>query len=191
MSGPSNPHANSEPVDTEDRRKHLELVQSVVNRMSAASATTKGLLLPVITAAYGYALVEGSNSIAVLGVLAVLLFAVVDVNYLAQERRFRAVYNAAISGAVPTFTMDFGQLSESRRMGAKSAWWRVAGSWSIAPLYGAVLAVGIFILFVYSDDDKKIDYIKQRACLDISVQIDRSERLSSIYLVPNCELAKK
>lgn len=90
--------------DAEDRRKHLDFIQAVVTRMSAASSTTKGWLLPVVTATYGYAVVNREMSVALLGIAAVLLFAVIDANYLNQERAFRRLYDAVAQGGdIPAF----------------------------------------------------------------------------------------
>ena len=54
--------------DPEDTRKHLDFIQAIVTRMSAASSTAKAWLLPVVTAAYGYALTQNAESVALLGV---------------------------------------------------------------------------------------------------------------------------
>lgn len=70
----------------EDLRKHLDFIQALVSRMSAASSSSKGWLLPVATAAYGFALTKHSGSVGLLGVFAVLVFSYIDANYLKQER---------------------------------------------------------------------------------------------------------
>src|SRR5690606_24740131 len=94
-------------VSPEDRRKHLDFIQSVVNRMSAASAATKGWLLPVVTASYGYAVIKGSPQVAMLGVVALLLFGLLDANYLNQERCYRRLYDAVAQGGhIPPFAMN-------------------------------------------------------------------------------------
>lgn len=48
----------------EDRRKHLDFIQAVVARMSAASSNSKAWLLPVVAATYGYALTKNAESVA-------------------------------------------------------------------------------------------------------------------------------
>src|SRR5215217_3011348 len=53
--------------------------------MSTASTTTKSWLLPVITAAFGYALTKRADTVALLGVGAGVLFGFLDANYLKQE----------------------------------------------------------------------------------------------------------
>lgn len=149
--------------DPEDRRQHLDFIQAVVTRMSAASSTTKGWLLPVVTVTYGYALVNRDASVAMLGVAAVLLFAVIDANYLNQERAFRRLYDAvAQGGKIPAFSMDASLAAPARphpAIDSASRWkrmsrvvrgwfpaWAVWSSWAIAPLYGSLLFVGLVII---------------------------------------------
>ena len=145
----------------DDLRKHLELIQAVVTRMATASASAKSWLLPVVTAAYGYALVQKSQAVALVGLGAVLLFMFLDVNYLRQERRYRDLYTAVASGSptVPNFSLDPSAVIHPTP-GNPTLWRRVAGfigkwvphwrvwlSWSIAPFYGALLVAGIAIWF--------------------------------------------
>jgi hypothetical protein len=103
---PSEPPASA--TDPDDRRKHLDFIQAVVMRMSAASATTKSWLLPVVTATYGYALTKSADSVALLSVTAVVLFTFLDANYLRQEKAYRRLYDAVTRGtrSVPQFSLD-------------------------------------------------------------------------------------
>lgn len=144
----------------EDRRKHLDFIQAVVTRMAAASASAKAWLLPVVTATYGYALTKNAESVALLGVGAVLLFMLLDANYLRQEKAYRRLYDAVArkSRSVPLFSMDPSDADDPIPEGlqggekAKRLWrrWFPEGktwlSWSIAPFYGALLVVGIAIV---------------------------------------------
>ncbi len=150
-----------EHADPEDRRKHLDFIQAVVTRMSASSATTKGWLLPVVTAAYGFAVTSSAPAVALLGMAAVVLFAVVDANYLNQERSFRRLYDAvARQEDVPPFSMDPSLAAPAVQQTLESlSWWErgwagvrdwipswaVWSSWAIAPFYGSLLLVGLVI----------------------------------------------
>lgn len=97
------------PTD-EDRRKHLDYIQAVITRMSSASTTTKGWLLPIVVATYGYALTAGEAGVALLGVVGVALFSLMDANYLDQERAFRDLYDRVArlkeGDPVPPFAMN-------------------------------------------------------------------------------------
>lgn len=154
------------PSTDEDRRKHLEFIQAVITRMATASSNAKSWLLPVVTAAYGYALTQRADSVALLGIMAVLIFGFLDANYLRKEQEYRDLYKAAAGlgrtqRTVPLFSMDtsdgcdlpkddsarFRKITQLRRcwVPGLSVW----SSWSVAPFYGLLLAAGIAIfLFV-------------------------------------------
>jgi hypothetical protein len=147
------------PIEAEDRRKHLDFIQAIITRMSAASATTKSWLLPVVTAAYGYALTQSADSVALLGLMAVVLFGLMDANYLRQERAYRRLYNAVARGSRPVtlYSLDpsdaddpispSGSAVQTVAMAARR-WFpdmKVLTSWSIAPFYGALVIVGCVI----------------------------------------------
>lgn len=158
-----NPSAG--PPSDEDRRKHLEFIQAVVTRMSMASSNAKSWLLPVVTAAYGYALTQRADSVALLGIMAVLVFAFLDANYLRQEKAYRKLYDDVAgldrSGqgprTIPIFSMDPSDADDpieaSSSTGRKLVklgrrWfpsWAVWSSWSVAPFYGPLLVAGIAI----------------------------------------------
>lgn len=147
-----------EPGD-EDRRQHLAFIQAVITRMSAASSTAKGWLLPVVTATYGYALTQDDGTIGLLGIAGVLLFAMLDANYLRQEQAYRKLYVAVANQTrpIPSFTLDPSEADDPLPPDAtppkKFVVWlgrwlpapRVWLSWSIAPFYGGLFLVGLLI----------------------------------------------
>lgn len=146
-------------ISGDDRRKHLDYIQAVVTRMSSASSTAKGWLLPVVTATYGYALTKKASSVAVLGIAAVLLFGFLDANYLRQEKAYRRLYDAVALGTkeVPLFSLDPSHADDPIPPAAtgrqKFRLWMgrwfpdlsVWLSWSIAPFYGAFVFIGLVI----------------------------------------------
>lgn len=156
------------------RLKHLDYVQSVVSRMAHASTQAKSWLLPVVTATFGYALTQRSGTVALLGIAAILLFGYMDASYLRQERAYRRLYNAVVSGEkVPELSLDPHDIDrnipdadadpslrnkDDKEPGFwKNLWTAVRGwfffdprvwfSWSIFPFYGGFLAVGITVLW--------------------------------------------
>lgn len=149
-------------TDPEDRRKHLDFIQAVVTRMSAASSGAKGWLLPVVTAAYGFALVQHSGSVAILGLVAVIVFAYLDAHYLDQERAYRRLYNVVAAGdeRIRVYSLDPADADDpvssvhniEQKPKARTIikrWtpeWRIWASWSIAPFYGVLMLLGIGVL---------------------------------------------
>lgn len=144
---PENGHV---PVSPEDRRQHLAFIQSVISRMASASASAKTWLLPIVTATYGYAMVERLWHVAVLGMFAVLVFGLLDANYLKQERAFRSLYDKVSAGApIPAFAMN--PTVAGPKSPARSNYWPDRAdwlSWSIAAVYPPILLVGAVIITV-------------------------------------------
>ncbi len=150
------------PIAPEDRRKHLDYIQSVVTRQSAASSSAKAWLLPIVTATFGFALTQESWPLAALGLAAIVLFSYLDANYLRSEKQFRRLYNtvARSSRKVPLYTLDPVDADEPLPADApaKSRWKRfvekylperaIWTSWSIAPFYIALMLLGIGVLVV-------------------------------------------
>lgn len=147
----ADPQPSATRAFSEDDRNHFGLIQQTIARMASASATAKGWLLPVITAAYGYALSSRSVPVALLGAGAALLFGTLDAQYLRQERAFRALYRAAVRGHVQTYEMNNARYySKPDRDAADEReescrWIRVLWSWSITGFYLPLILVGIFI----------------------------------------------
>lgn len=150
------------PIAPEDRRKHLDYLQAVITRQSAASSSSKGWLLPIVTATFGFALTQRSWPLAALGMVAVMLFAYLDANYLKSEKQFRRLYNtvARSSRKVPMFTLDPVDADEPLPDDAPAiSRWKATfrqyvpersiwASWSIAPFYIALLLLGAGVLLV-------------------------------------------
>lgn len=131
-------------VSDEDRRQHLSFIQAVITRMSQASSTSKSWLLPIVTATYGYAITGKSILVALLGCLAVLVFGVLDANYLKQERAFRKLYDEVASGSpIPAFSMNPALASPAGNGANYWPDWADARSWAVAPVYGPLLLAGL------------------------------------------------
>lgn len=138
--------ASAEDVSPEDRRQHLSFIQAIVTRMSQASSSSKTWLLPLLTLTYGYAITKNQSWIAVLGALAVVIFGLLDANYLKQERAFRKLYDKVTSGGdIPAFSLNPALAGPA---GTKvNYWpdWEDIRSWAVAPIYGPFLLAGIAI----------------------------------------------
>ncbi len=66
--------------NAEDRRQHLSFIQNIINRMAGASSNSKTWLLPIATAAYGYAIANKSIMVTALGMIATFILALLDGN---------------------------------------------------------------------------------------------------------------
>lgn len=126
---------------TDDQRKHLDFIQAVIARLSTTSSTAKGWGLTVAMATFGYSATTAVPFVAVLGLIAVCFFGVLDAYYLREERLFRELYNDARRGWIEVYSMDKNAYKDRCPRG------KVIRSWSVAGFYGPLAMVGTLALF--------------------------------------------
>lgn len=131
------------------RLKHLEMVQSIVTRMANYSATLKNYCITLVTAIAGFAITVQKPLAVVLALVPVLVFALLDGQYLRLERRFRELYDLSRKegwNVEPSFEIDL-------RKAPQIGFWGVFFSWSIGvfyiPLALGVVGVALIAGFVY------------------------------------------
>lgn len=128
------------------------MIQNAISRMASASSSSKSWLLPVITAAYGYALTQEADSIAAVGIGATLLFAALDAHYLRQERAFRCLFRRTVERKVPVYDMNnrvyYGKpnADEEDQREENCQWRKVVFSWSLSGFYGPMALGGVAII---------------------------------------------
>lgn len=95
-------------VSPEERMKHLEMIQGVIGRLSTNSFFVKGWSVTLAAALFAFAVQNEEWVFSALGVLAVLVFWLLDAYYLRHERLFRELYNDArlSTSTVQEFSMD-------------------------------------------------------------------------------------
>ena len=133
--------------DAEDKRQHLSFAQDIITRMAQSSSSAKSWFLPVATATYGYAFTQSSVAVAVLGIVATVVFGILDIGYLRTERKYRELYEriATGDGDVPPYSLDYKKPGDTRKSSLLEHCSVMAG-WAIWPFYGAFLVTGILAL---------------------------------------------
>lgn len=116
--------------------------------MSAASAVAKGWALTIATATFGYAGTQSSAVVALLGMFAVALFAVVDTRYLREEHKYRLLFDAARTGGIEPYEMNATRYCSTLSQAdcETISWFKVVWSWSVRDYYGLMLLVGLVLL---------------------------------------------
>lgn len=135
---------NAGEFDSEDHRQHLIFIQDIISRMANSSASVKGWLLPVATAAYGYAFTQYSLPVAVLGIVATLIFMFLDVGYLYTERKYRNLYMRVANkeSSVTQYSLDHRE-KDATRLRSVREYCRTIFGWSVGPFYLALVLVGL------------------------------------------------
>ena len=119
-------------------------MQGVVNRLATQSASCKTWCLTLVGALISLAGATHVPGIVQFAIFPIVVFAYLDVMYLANERAFRDLFNAAAEAAAS------GTYPHSRAFYSRPATvdWRLAlkafTSWSVRPVYG-LLVVAYFV----------------------------------------------
>ncbi len=79
----------------QQRIKHLEFIQAVINRMSSTSFLIKGWSVTLVAALFALATKEANKNYVFVAFLPVAVFWIIDAYYLSQERAFRDLYDEA------------------------------------------------------------------------------------------------
>lgn len=77
----------------DNKRHHLELIQSVINRMATNSFALKGWVVSLMAGIFVLADKDADKYYVVIALIPILFFWFLDSYYLLQERLYRALYN--------------------------------------------------------------------------------------------------
>ena len=103
----------------ENKRKHLEFIQGVINRMAGNLFFLRGWTITLIAALFAL-FVKGANADYIFVVyFPVIIFWILDGYFLSQERLFRALYNHVrkLDEKEIDFSMDVSGYKEDDRNG--------------------------------------------------------------------------
>lgn len=77
----------------ENKRKHLEFIQSAISRMASHLFLLKGWTITLIAALFALAARDSKIVYFLIAYIPALMFWILDGYFLSQERRFRALYD--------------------------------------------------------------------------------------------------
>ena len=95
----------------ENKRKHLELIQGIINRMSGSLFYLKGWTITLIAALFALAEKDSSQDYFYIALFPVLIFWIMDGYFLSHERMFRDLYEDVSKKKEEevTFSMDISK----------------------------------------------------------------------------------
>lgn len=120
------------------RVKELEVLQAVIARLANYGATLKNYCITLSTAVCGFAITSQHPSASLLALLPVSVCALLDAQYLRNERRFRELFHVLRQqdwSTQPTFNIQLSQAPNESYL-------RALLSWSVVYFYGS-LAVAV------------------------------------------------
>ncbi|MBF1034049.1 MAG: hypothetical protein HXL11_01345 [Candidatus Nanosynbacter sp.] len=132
-----------EKTTSDDKRKHLEFIQDVINRLSSNTFLFKGWSITIIVAVFTAIVTTQNYNLVWLNLGAVLIFWLIDAYYLMLEQAYRKLYNEVTDTDVEK--IDY-KMSVKQFVGF-SAWLAAFRRPVLLMFYGAILAVIIYIIF--------------------------------------------
>ncbi|MGW3786415.1 hypothetical protein ACWD5Z_17660 [Micromonospora chokoriensis] len=123
---------------------YLQMVQSVITRLSTQSTAVKTWCVTVTAALLGFGAKADTLIVVVIAFYVIVAFAILDAYYLCLERAYRALYRDAVSQATASWILTI----DGPRIGDVV---RALRSPSVALIYGssflAILSVGAYLAF--------------------------------------------
>lgn len=130
---------------TDQRVKHLELVQAVVTRLGQNSFTVRGWSVTLVSVLFALIASRDAPPLAALVTLVpTVVFWGLDAYYLRQERLFRALYNSLVADlsatppALVVFDMDIRPHAAST-----PTWWATVVSRTVLPIPVVLAAIAV------------------------------------------------
>jgi hypothetical protein len=119
---------------SEDNRKHLDYLQSVITRMNTNSFQIKSFTVTIIAAML--AIFASTQKIVFIAISSIptIMFWFIDTYYLQLERKYRGIYNDVI-GITNTRNVETYDMSLEKYKGNGYSYSEVLFSKTIAPLY--------------------------------------------------------
>lgn len=132
-------------MTTEEKIKHLEIIQSVINRLANNSFLIKGWMITVSLADFTLFINQKETPLLVIISFIVILFWVLDAYYLRQERLFRKLYsNCVRENNVEPFDMDVSKYNKEVDPLAGTMF-----SYPTLLFYISIFITSIILYFVY------------------------------------------
>lgn len=142
----SNPETYSE--SSEAVQSHLQIIQSVIERMASNSANCKTWAITLVSAILVIVADKGKPQYALLAIIPTVLFLALDMYYLALEKMFRQAYNSFIEKLHTRRLVPSDLYVVSPQGNAAKTVIAALRSFSIWPFYLTLLAIIAIVKFL-------------------------------------------
>ncbi len=129
-----------------NKHKHLDFIQSAINRMAGNLFLLKGWSITLIAALFALAAKDANKSYFVIAYFPLFIFWSLDGYFLSQERKFRALYDhvRTLDESQIDFSMDTKPFSNDVR----HTWAGSASSNTLVIYYGGLAVVMLALMYV-------------------------------------------
>lgn len=134
----------------DEKLKHLELIQGVINRLSTNSFLLKGWSVVLVSALFALAAPESRVAFVYLAYIPAIVFWGLDGYFLWQERLYRALYDDV--RVRPETDIDFSMDTSGFKSGDDRSWASAVLSRTLLTFHSVLLlaVVIVMVLTIYS-----------------------------------------
>ena len=131
-------------MESPNKLKHLEFIQSVVNRMAGNSFLLKGWSVTLVAALFALAAKDVNKKYIVVAYFPAIAFWILDGYFLSQEKRFRQLYEITASKKEEEtdFSMDTKLVADW-----KTSWTASFFSKTLIIFYGSIVFLMILVMY--------------------------------------------
>ncbi len=132
----------------ENKTKHLELIQGVVNRLSTNSFLLKGWSVVLVSALFALSVPNSNVSFVFLAYLPAAVFWGLDAYFLWQERLYRALYDHVrkLDPGSIDFSMDAKSVGSGQDF---QGWLGALVSGTLIPFHGVLTSVIVLVMVLH------------------------------------------
>lgn len=130
----------------ENKLKHMEMIQNIINRMASNSFLVKGWCITLVSAVFVLSAKDANTMFIAVAFFPVLMFWILDAYFLRQERLFRKLYDKVRT--TDESSIDFS-MNTAPFTADTASWLKVAFSQTLVLFYSAiVVAILLAVLIV-------------------------------------------
>jgi hypothetical protein len=130
----------------ENKQKHLEFIQAVINRMAGNSFLLKGWAVTLVAALFALSAKDTNNAYISIAYFPTIVFWVLDGYFLSQERLFRSLYDHVRN--LTEKDIDFSMDTAPFRAVARNGWAQSMFSRTLLWFYLSLVVVMWLVMFL-------------------------------------------
>jgi len=129
----------------EKKIKHLEFIQTIINRMAGNSFLIKGWAITLVAALFALSSKGANKNYIIISFLPVIIFWILDAYFLSRERAFRCLYDKVrnLDENKIDFSLDISQFKER-----KNNWFWSMFSHTILFFYTSLIGAMLIIAYI-------------------------------------------
>jgi uncharacterized membrane protein len=129
----------------EKKIKHLEFIQTIINRMAGNSFLIKGWAITLVAALFALSSKDANKNYIIISFLPIIIFWILDAYFLSRERYFRCLYDKVrnLDKDEVDFSLDISQFKDR-----KNNWFWSIFSHTILFFYTLLIVVMLIIAYI-------------------------------------------